>query len=126
MAHRPGLVTVIAVIVYINAVLTIVSGLFTVFAGSDASRPASWGDRLSATGVVAIVLGAITLFVAQGLFRGSPVARGIVAIVEVLNVINGVLTIVHGQLAAGIGASILPVVVLAVLYSRRANAFFRR
>ena len=127
MSTRPGLVTFIAVIVYINAVLTIIGGVILLIAGNSAEVDTAVGGAGLAfgTGIIAIVLGVITLLVARGLFRGSNLSRGIVAGLQILAAINGVFSLVHGEVTVGVLNILFALLVISILYSSRANAFFR-
>lgn len=127
MSTRPGLVTFIAVIVYVNAVLTIIGGVILLIAGNSAEVDTAVGGAGLAfgTGVIAIVLGVITLLVARGLFRGSNLSRGIVAGLQLLSAINGVFSLVHGEVTVGVVNILFALLVIGILYSSRANAFFR-
>ena len=124
---RPGLITFIGVIVYLNAFLTIIGGVVLLAASNSPEVDAELGGaRLAvASGVTALVLGLITLFVARGLFTGSNLSRGIVAGIQLLGALNGMVSIGHGQLLVGLVNIGFALVVIAILYSGRANAFFR-
>lgn len=110
--QRPGGVTLVAVIAWINGLFTIISGIFHIF---------SWA------GWVSIALGILTIAVSLGLFRGSNVARIILAIVFVINIVVAISASATGALSlwAAIGGSILPLIGLILLFTPKANAFFR-
>lgn len=112
---RPFGVTLVAIIAWINGALQILTGIFSILPGGTSI----WA------GPFLIVLGIITIFVAFGLFGGSNVARILTAIVFVINVIGGVIVIFDGYVANGIGSIILPAIGLILLFSAKANAFFR-
>lgn len=127
MSTRPGLVTVVAVIVYINALFTILGGVILLIAGNSPEVTTAVGGAGLAfgTGIIAMVLGVLTLLVARGLFSGSNLSRGIVAGIQLFAAINGLLSIVHGQVTVGVVNMLVALIVIGVLYSGRANVFFR-
>ncbi len=110
--QRPFGVTLVAIIAWINGLFTIISGIFHIF---------SWA------GWVSILLGVITIAVSLGLFRGSNTARTILAIVFAIDIILAIVawfTVDGFGLWATIGASVLPLIGLIILYTKKANAFF--
>lgn len=110
--QRPFGVTLVAIIAWINGLFTIISGIFHIF---------SWA------GWVSIILGVITIAVSLGLFRGSNTSRTILAIVFVIDIILAIVawfTVDGFGLWATIGASLLPLIGLIILYTKKANAFF--
>ncbi|WP_137844362.1 hypothetical protein [Microbacterium sp. 2FI] len=109
--QRPGGVTLVAVIAWINGLFTIISGIFHIF---------SWA------GWASIVIGIITIAVSLGLFRGSNGARTIMAIVFVIGIAVAIAAFVSGgsSLWAVIGSSLLPLIGLILLYSPKASAYF--
>jgi hypothetical protein len=119
---RPGGVTLVAVIAWINGVLAVIGGILILIAGtaegSGAAVVAAW---------VGIVIGVITILVGVGLLRGSNLARIIATIVFVLNLGSAIFTAFSapGQLWSAIITGLLAVVGLVLLYSARANEFFR-
>ena len=66
----------------------------------------------------------IILIVARGLLRGSSGARAVVAVVMVIDIVNGVLLLFASQLANGIIQILWALLIMALLFTRRANAFF--
>ena len=115
-ARRPGLVTLIVVLVVISGVLSIIGGIIILTASG-----------VVALGAVAILIGVVYLLVAKGLLDGNSLARTIVAVVTVLNIATGVWSLLvstGNARSSGIGSIIFGVIVLAILYSRRSNEFF--
>lgn len=111
--QRPGGVTLVAVIAWLNGLFTIISGVFHIF---------SWA------GWAQIVVGILTIAVSLGLFRGSNLARMILAVIFVIDIVVAVVawfTVDGFGLWATLGASILPLIGLILLFSPKANAFFR-
>jgi len=119
---RPGGVTLVAVIAWINGVLGVITGILLLTGGAAADSPA-----VTTAAWITIVIGIITILVGVGLLRGSRVARIVATIVFVLNLANAIWTMfaVPGQLWAAIINALLAVIGLVLLYSARANEFFR-
>ena len=120
--QRPGGVTLVAVIAWINGVLGVITGILLLTGGTAADAPA-----VTTVAWVTIVIGIVTILVGVGLLRGSRVARIVATIVFVLNLANAIWTMfaVPGQLWAAIINALLAVIGLVLLYSARANEFFR-
>lgn len=127
---RPGGVTLVAVLAWISGLLGIVGGVLLILARNNAdvleSLKGSSGVVVGA-GVVSIVIGLITILVANGLLRGSGFARGLVTLLMVLQIIGGVYALLRlptPDASAWLNI-VIAVVVLLLLFSPRANAFFR-
>jgi hypothetical protein len=119
---RPGGVTLVAVIAWINGVLGVITGILLLTGGAAADAAA-----VTTAAWITIVIGIITILVGVGLLRGSNVARIVATIVFVLNLANAIWTMfaVPGQLWVAIINALLAVIGLVLLYSARANEFFR-
>jgi lysylphosphatidylglycerol synthetase-like protein (DUF2156 family) len=130
VARRPVAVTVIAVLVVISGILGVIGGLILVLAQDNADVLRETGESsnfLLTAGIVGIIVGLIYLAVARGLLRGSNGARGVVAVVSIINGAFGVWAAFfkEGQLQTqGFVNLVLALLVLVALYSPRANAFF--
>jgi hypothetical protein len=74
------------------------------------------------------VFGLIELAVARGLFRGSNGARIIVAIINVLTIVSGLVAAFQpgNQRGTSFGQVVIAIIVLALLYSPKANEWFSR
>ena len=112
---RPFGVTLVAIIAWINGAWDILVGIFSILPGGTSI----WA------GPFLIVFGIITILVCLGLFGGRYWARVLTAILFVLNLLGAVPLLFQGQIWQGLGGAILPVIGLALLFSERANAFFR-
>ncbi|WP_439592428.1 hypothetical protein [Microbacterium sp.] len=112
---RPFGVTLVAIIAWITGALQIITGIFSLFGANFA------------LGIIAIVVGVITILVSLGLFGGSNGARLIVTIVFLLNIAGSIYLLVTqpGQAWSAVGSIILPLIGLILLYTSRANAFFK-
>lgn len=112
--QRPGGVTLVAVIAWISGAVQIIGAVISLFAGGGGN---AW---------VALIVGILTIAVSLGLFRGNNVARILLAILFVLNLVVAVWAIVIGvSVWSAIVTGILAIIGLAILFSSRANAFFR-
>jgi hypothetical protein len=125
-ATRPGSVTFVAVLAYINGVLNIVGGVVILFTRDQMVQSSDPGAMagITTSAILGIILGIVILIVARGLLNGSRFARGIVTIVMILNAISGVILLFSLQFFSGILEILWAVVMLSLLYTRRANAFF--
>ena len=123
---RPGGVTFIGVLVIISGILYILSGIIALVVAASGAGTAtqSWGVLIP--GIAIIIFGVIELAVARGLFRGNNVSRIIVAIVNVLTIISGLFAAFQPGNQRGVSFTqvAIAIIILAVLYSPRANAFF--
>ena len=125
-ATRPGSVTFVAVLAYLNGVLNIVGGVVILFTRDQLARASTAGAQagLITSAILAIILGVGILVVARGLLNGSRFARGLVTVVLILNAIGGVLLLFSLQFFSGILEILWAIVMLSLLYTQRANAFF--
>jgi hypothetical protein len=103
---RPVGVTIIAGLLWIQAVVGISIGVITMIAGL--------GGPLSFLGIVATVIGLVELFVARGLWMLKRWAFWTMVVIEVLALVNSALSL--PQPGASVGAMVvtlvLPVVIL--------------
>lgn len=128
---RPGGVTLVAVLAWISGVLNVLGGIILLIGlgagGTTVDGVAVDGGVGAAAAWISIVIGILTIAVGLGLLRGANIARIIAAIVFVLNVISSVYTLI----AHGVGnwtaiiSGALALVALILLFSPKANEFFR-
>ncbi|WP_111767516.1 hypothetical protein [Nakamurella deserti] len=114
---RPVLVTVLVVLI----VLSGISSVFTAVVLFGLPGPAV------VAAVFALVVGLIHFAVAKGLLNGNPTARAVVAVVNVVQAAVAIVTLVNtdGTLqSSALRSLVFAVVVLAVLSTPAANAFF--
>lgn len=109
----------------IGGVLLLIVGIGT---GIDVDGMS--GGVIIPLAIVAILFGVIYLAVAKGLSNGNPVSRtivAIVAIVTVLHLIGNLYTAfarTDNSRSTAIGGIIFGVIILAILFSPKANEFF--
>jgi hypothetical protein len=124
-------VTLVAVIVWITGALQVIGGVIGLITSSTTAEvngvPGSAGS-IAATAIVSIVLGLITVAVGVALLRGSQLARVLTTIVLALNLASAVYLIagVPSSLWQGVINGVLALIGIILLYTRSANAYFRR
>ena len=110
---RPGGVTLVAVLAWISGAVQIVDATFGLLGGRGLS---AW---------IPLAVGILTIAVSLGLFRGTGVARIIMAVVFVLNLAVGVWALfISPFIWIPLFTALTGLVGLLLLFSRRANAFF--
>jgi hypothetical protein len=117
---RPGGVTLVAVLAWISGAVNIIAGILLLIAAIMAPQ-ALW------FGLIQLALGIITIIVSIGLLRGRNGARIVVTVVFVLNLISAVFVIFfqQAQVWSGIVSGIAVLIGLVLLWTPRANEFFR-
>jgi hypothetical protein len=117
---RPVGVTVVGVLIVVSGFFGIIGGLLGIF--DPLAREGLGLFRL----ILVLVLGVIYLAVAKGIFNGNNFSRFVVGIVTVINLIAGLfaLLFLSGSRVNGLIQLIFAIVILALLYNRRASAFF--
>lgn len=127
---RPGGVTLVAVLTWIVGLLDVLAGTILLFQTSVAATVEEFGgaSQLIATAIFQIAVGVVIIAIAGGLLRGSPSARIVVTVFQVLSIMGGVfLAIAYpaGAIGEYIGIA-FSLVIIFLLWTGRANAFFRR
>ena len=112
---RPFGVTLVGIILIIDGILALITAVLTLFGMGDKGFTAAIFAAL-----IGGLIGLIYLAVAKGIFDGNNGSRLIVAIVTVINIIVGVFHIMSG----GIIQILVGIIVLVLLYSAKAKAFF--
>ena len=117
---RPGGVTLVAVLAWISGAVNIIAGALLLIA-SIMAPDALW------YGLVQLVLGIVTIVLSIGLLRGRPGARVVITVVFVLSLISAVFVIFfqQAQVWSGIVSGIAVLIALVLLWTGRANEFFR-
>lgn len=125
MAARPGSVTFVAVLTYINGILNVVGGVILLIARDQVAAPTDGGVAgVTTAAIVSILLGVIVVIVARGLLRGSSGARVVVTVVMIVDILNGVLLLFTNQVASGVVQILWSLLIVVLLFTRRANGFF--
>jgi hypothetical protein len=130
IVRRPGSVTLVVVLTIISGILTLLGGLFLLLLGGAATL-----DRLNVSGgavlffgILYLILGIITIIVGIGLRNGSRLARMLVTILMVIDIISAITSLIWFQTSQTVTSSIIAiivsVIVLALLWNRRASEFF--
>jgi hypothetical protein len=130
--RRPGLVTLLLILVVIEGLFSIFVGLVLVFTRDSVTVTGDVQTSSSSValwlGILLIVIGVVYLLIARGLATGNNFSRLLVAVVTVVNIAAALwLLFTHpgGARWSTVGSILLGVIVLAILYSPKASAFFR-
>jgi hypothetical protein len=127
---RPVGVTVVAVIAWISGALDLIAGIIMLFLlpVQEVVDEYGGGGALIGAAIGSILIGLITVVVAGGLLNGSPGARIVITVVQIFSIIGSLFLAVayrESPTAATEWIGILvALVVLILLWSRRASAFF--
>lgn len=120
---RPVGVSLLAVLIVVGGVLYILGGIALAILGGGADG----GVVVVASGVVIALVGVIYLLVARGLWHGSGGARFLVTAVTILALIASSIQLVQpNHFWSGIIGIAYSLIVLALLFNRRAGIYFRR
>jgi hypothetical protein len=116
---RPVLVTVLVVFIVLSGISSVLTAIL-LFGMTSPALPAA---------VFALVVGLIHFAVAKGLLDGNPTARIVVAGVNVVQAVVAVATMIGVDSSSTLQSSairslIFAVIILAILFSPAANAFF--
>lgn len=126
---RPVGVTVVAVLAWISGLLDIIGGTLLLFQTSVASTVEQFGgaSQLIASALLEILIGVVVIVVAIGLLRGNAASRVVITIFQILSIIASVFfAIAYPAGAIGEYFSIaIAAIVLLLLWTGRASAFFR-
>ena len=117
---RPFGVTLVGILVIIAGISYVISGIVGIF---NADLRASVG-LLSI--IVVLVLGLIYLAVAKGIFDGNNFARLLVGVITVINLLVGLYHAIFVELLRwnGVVQAVIALIILGLLFSRRATEFF--
>ena len=128
---RPGVITFVGFLLILGAVFTAVAGVAVMVYKNDASviaETGATGSELMFAGIVMLIVGLIQLLVGIGILSGSRLARGLVAVVVILNVMSAAWLmfthhtgafLYHGLITVGVGAF-----VLWALFKGRADEYY--
>ena len=113
--QRPFGITVIMLLIILQGIFGIVIGIIGAINWKD--------DTPIVVSLITIIIALIYLGVAGALGRGNRGARMLIAIITFLVLINGVVWL-FSNLWAGIVQIVISIIILLVLFSRKATAFF--
>jgi hypothetical protein len=117
--QRPALVTVLVILIVLSGLSAILSGVI----GMVTFGGFAWGA------LILVVVGVIYWAVAKGLADGSDTARMICAAVAIVQIVGAVIIIINqddtGTRTSAIITGVLAVLVLVILFSPSANAYFK-
>jgi lysylphosphatidylglycerol synthetase-like protein (DUF2156 family) len=129
--RRPVLVTLISFLLILTGVFQVLFGVVFVANRNDQDFLQDAGvdsSELTNLGVVLVIIGALSVFLAFSLLRGSRVARAFVALVMLCQIVGGIYTLTaldSGHRASGLAAVLGGVIVLSLLFgTQKARAFF--
>ena len=127
--RRPIGVTIVVVLAFISGIVDIVSGILLLFRGDDPDVSDALGgsNGVLAASIGSMVLGAVVLVLAIGIWRGSWVSRMIVTVLEALSLIQSLfLAVAYLGDPVGEWASVfLSAIVMILLWTRASSAYFR-
>lgn len=130
--RRPGGITLLAVLIVISGILGLLASVVLIVVSVtdvDISTNFNVGDStILILGIVEAIVALVYLAVARGLMHGSGLARGLTTVVSVLSLAAGIYGFFfhNGNLRwSSLGSAILAAFVLILLYSPKANEFFR-
>ncbi|WP_019180954.1 hypothetical protein [Microbacterium yannicii] len=123
---RPVGVTIVAVLAWISGFFSILGGILMIISGLEVASMSR--EALIIAAVISIIVGIVVIIVSFGLFRGSNVARIIVTVVFVLNIVNAVIQMFTGtqSLWTALLSALPSIIGVILLYTKSANAFFTR
>ena len=127
--RRPGSVTVVVVLTIISGILTLLGALFLLLLGGAVGLGSNiGGGAILVFGILYLIFGIVTIAVGVGLRNGSRFARILVTILMVIDILGGIANLIwfrsNQTVTSAIITIIVSVVVLALLYDRRASDFF--
>jgi hypothetical protein len=126
---RPAGVTLVAVLTWISGLLDIISGSLLLFQTSVSATVEQFGgaSQLIASALLTILIGVVIIVVGIGLLRGNNASRVVITVFQMLSIIGSVfLAIAYPAGAIGEYFSIaVAAIVLILLWTGRANAYFR-
>jgi hypothetical protein len=117
-------VTLVAVIVWIQGLLTLIGGIIALI---GAFAPGVVGGAFLAVAIISIIIGIITIAVGFGLLRGSNGARILTTIVLVISLATAIFSMFStNSFWSQLVSALLAVIGLILLYTQRANDYFRQ
>lgn len=127
---RPGTVTAVVVITFIQAIIGIAAGIGLLLASDNLLNEAGITKGTATTlGWTAIILGVITALVAWALNSGSNLMRMLVSVIMAVHAIFAVYTLIaikSTSVSTAVVQLVVSIVVLALLWNHHANEYFEK
>ena len=119
---RPAGVTFVGILIIIVGILGVIGGVLGLF---NAETRNGLGI---VTLLLTLVISIIYLAVAKGIFDGNNFSRLLVGLVSVISIIAGIIQLLFasGMRVNGLIQALFALMILALLYSAKARAFFAR
>jgi hypothetical protein len=119
---RPAGVTFVGILIIIVGILGVIGGVLGLF---DAETRKGLGII---TLLITLVISVVYLAVAKGIFDGNNFSRFLVGLVSVISIIVGIIHLLFasGMRLNGLFEALFSLIILALLYSSKARAFFAR
>ena len=130
--RRPGGITFVLVLVWIAAIADLIAGIVLLLMSFDDARFANapvTAEVVRYYGLIALVVGLLTVMVALGLANGSQFARVFTVIVMTLRLLNAawaLIAIRYVTLWPAVVDLVLAVLIIAMLTNRSASDYFRK
>ncbi|OYX58827.1 MAG: hypothetical protein B7Y93_01160 [Micrococcales bacterium 32-70-13] len=126
--RRPRGVTIIGVVAYIGGVVDVVGGSMLLVLATGAALLANPLPGGLVTAISVIAAGVVVVGVADGLMRGSRLARWFVTVARGVSVVLQFVALTTGGVAliVGIVSLVISVIVLSWLWMPSARAYFAR
>jgi hypothetical protein len=128
-ARRPAGVTLVAVLAWIEGALNVIAGVLLIVFQHEPSVQNAWSSQASliTSAILTILFGVVVVLIAGGLLRGSGGARLVVTVVQVLSIAADAYTAwaFPGQFAWAAVSALVSLIIVILLWTGRASAFFR-
>lgn len=131
---RPWNVTLVAILSFIYGLVEVVAGVLLLIYRNEGSLQIDLGitaTNVATVGAIGLVMGSIILLLSFGLFGGSRLSRGVIALFTVMRIAFAVVGLILGKTATsreGYAIEIFwSIILLLLLYAgARTKAFFAR
>lgn len=115
-AKRPFGVTIVVFLMFLQGIFGVVVGIISAI---------NWRNDVPLTlSLVQVIIGLVYLAVAGALGRGNRAARMLIAVITVIVLIFGLFALFNNAVWSGVIQMAISVVILLILFSRKASAFF--
>jgi len=117
-SQRPMGVSIVSILILLTGIGLLIRGVLGLVRGGE-------GPAGIVVAIVLLVVGIAYALVARGIWHGSRVSRLIVTILSLIAIVGSVLTLAEpGERVLSIVQIVIALVILALLYGRRAREFF--